>query len=107
MSRKFARYARAPRPESAACSMNYPYAYFWRARFFSRYRDALPIRYRPTKPLLYLYGARSPWPFHSKRWEEIVRGTPGSEVVPIEGDHWLQVRDPAATHRAMDRFLGA
>ncbi len=69
-------------------------------------------RYRPKLPLLFIYGAKGPIRFHSKKWEDIVRDShPTSEVrpracgcdgwaqpvvrvqvVPYDCGHWISVK---------------
>lgn len=105
MVRPLARAFRAPEAERAEAAMGYPYRNFWRARLRRKYRDRLIARYRPSRPLLYLYGAKNPYPFHSKRWEKVVRESPRSEVVAIDGAHWFPLRCPEATNTAIDRWL--
>lgn len=107
MTRLFSTLARAPRGSEVEARSNYPYWYFWRARLCRRYRGALPARYQPKKPLLYLHGLKKRYAFHSPKWEQLVSATPGSKVVGLPGcDHWFMVRDPVATNRTMETWLG-
>jgi len=106
MSRCFANYARAPEGAATRSRMNYPYFYFWRARFFAKWRAAIPARFTPSVPLLYLFGAAKPYHFHSPRWESMVAKWPGSKSVGMKKcDHWLMVRDPAETNRRIEDWL--
>lgn len=106
MTRAFSRLGKTPRGGDVVSRSNYPYFYFWRARLVKKYSGSLPSRYQPKKPILYLYGERKKYHFHSPKWEQIVNATPGSRVVPMKNcDHWLMLRDPQATNLAMDRFL--
>jgi pimeloyl-ACP methyl ester carboxylesterase len=106
MTRWFSKFARTPRGAAVHHRMNYLYFYFWRARLFSKYRNALPVGYKPTKPLLYLYGKAKRYHFHSARWEEIVAKTVNSKVVAIEkGGHWFARERALETNAAIDSWL--
>lgn len=107
MSKLFASYAHAPDVPHTRARMNYLYAYFWRARLFGKSKDTILRRYQPTKPLLYLYGQRNPYKFHSRRWLEIVTKVPRSRVVPIDGFHWFPLHQAKETAAAMDHWLAA
>lgn len=106
LNRSLATFFRAPHPKTSESRSNYLYLYFWRARFLKKYRAALPRRYKPTKPLLFLYGMRKPYHFHSARWLEIVNTHPGCKVVAIQGGHWFQYKQPVPTNAAIDAWLG-
>jgi pimeloyl-ACP methyl ester carboxylesterase len=68
---------------------NYPYFYFWRNLLLPWKRAGLLSRYRPSCPVLYLWGERKPLMFHSPRWLEIVAAGGGrAEGIPGAG-HWL------------------
>lgn len=106
MSRCFARYAHAPAADSVHSRMNYLYFYFWRARFCKKYQASLPRRYKPSKPMLFLYGKDKKYAFHSPRWEQIVESAPGSRVVGIEkSGHWFLFDKPELTNAAIFDWL--
>lgn len=106
MTQWMSKLVRAPRGKSVYAKMNYPYFYFWRANLLKRYRESLPLGYRPQKPLLYLYGKAKKYHFHSRQWEETLSACPGSSVMAISKcDHWLMVRDPSAINAVMDEWL--
>ncbi len=107
MTRAFAKKAQAPRYPDVNHHMNYLYVHYWRARF-SNDAGSLPFRYRPSKPILFLFGEKKKYPFHSPRWEKTVTQTPGSKVVGLPGcDHWLMARDPQLTNSLMEAWLSA
>ncbi len=68
--------------------MNYPYRNIW-ADLFSGRADALTRDYWPTCPLLFVYGTKKPFPFHSDAWLDHVRKV-GGEVVALPCGHWVQ-----------------
>lgn len=90
LTRRMARWLRAPAPtESIGARMNYPYAHAWTGRL----RGALP--FEPRCPMLYVYGERKPFMFHSPAWAERLAATPGCAVRGLRAGHWV-MRDCAA-----------
>lgn len=71
--------------------MNYPYRNVWRDIFTGRARRATED-YWPRVPLLFVYGRRKPFPFHSAKWLQHVEDN-GGTVVGLDCDHWVP-RDP-------------
>jgi pimeloyl-ACP methyl ester carboxylesterase len=92
MTRVLAAAMRAPMPRAQINSwMNYPYRNVWRDIAAGRAKQQ--AAYWPTVPLLFVYGKRKPFPFHSQRWIEHVRRT-GGTVVGLDCGHWVPC-DPA------------
>ncbi len=90
VTRRMARWLRAPAsPAVVGARMNYPYVHAWTGRF----RGALPVE--PRCPMLYVYGERKPFMFHSPQWAERLAATPGSAVSGLRAGHWV-MRDRAA-----------
>lgn len=99
MTRASAKVLQVPRPASELTSwMNYPYRNIWSDLFSGRGKE-LTKGYWPTCPLLFVYGKKKPFMFHSAAWVDHVRkngtSTPGrgSEVVGLECGHWV-TKDP-------------
>jgi hypothetical protein len=68
MTRWMARGMRCRTPQAGiGWSMNYPYAMQWFG-LLGGFRGAAPVE--PACPLLYLYGERKPFMFHSPQWLE-------------------------------------
>jgi cis-3-alkyl-4-acyloxetan-2-one decarboxylase len=89
MTRKVAELGRAPGDISKMHSgMNYPYRNIW-SDLASGRAGQLTKGYWPTCPLLFMYGARKPFPFHSQAWVDHVRKV-GGEVVEVQSGHWVQ-----------------
>lgn len=105
MTRWFSMIAHAPRGRDAAFSMNYLYVYFWRALLFKRFRSSLLTHYQPKKPILYLYGSKKTFHFHSEAWLAIVSANPGSQVIGLPAHHWVNLDSPEETYIAMSRWL--
>jgi pimeloyl-ACP methyl ester carboxylesterase len=88
MTRGFARLAGAPGDTKRVhARMNYPYRNVW-ADLVSGRAAELTRGYWPTCPLLFAYGGRKPYAFHSQAWLDHVRRV-GGEVVRLESGHWL------------------
>ncbi|HTB77261.1 MAG TPA: alpha/beta hydrolase [Polyangiaceae bacterium] len=93
MTRRFARLGRFPVDEGRLdCWMNYPYRNVWADLLTGRARE-LTKGYWPTCPLLFVYGQRKPFPFHSASWTDHVRRV-GGEVIGLPCGHWV-MRDPS------------
>lgn len=89
MTRQFATTAKVPNARSRTLdsSMNYPYRNVWGDIFRGRLRD-LDKHYWPTCPILFVYGEKKPFAFHSATWIDHVKKV-GGEVVGIPCDHWV------------------
>jgi pimeloyl-ACP methyl ester carboxylesterase len=103
MTRSFAKLARMARPvDELDSSMNYPYRNIW-ADIFSGRAQKLLAGYWPKCPLLFIYGERKPFPFHSQAWLDHVKSV-GGEVVGLPANHWV-MRDPSFVG-VLVRWLG-
>ena len=89
MARFAARILRCPvEPERIHAHMGYPYAMRWfgvagglrRARLF-----------QPHVPMLYLYGEKKPFMFHSSAWARELASKPGSRVLGLPTGHWVMI----------------
>lgn len=82
----------APSPrEFISCKMNYPY-YILTAGAAGSYSSLVP--FAPQVPMLYIYGIRKPFMFHSPQWTESLAAKAGCKVVAMETDHWPMLRQP-------------
>lgn len=94
MTRAMARWLRAPgEPATIRARMNYPYDIAWTGSKGS-YRHARGPRPPMPMPMLYVYGTRKPFMFHSPQWLAALDAQPGCRVVALPTGHWLM------THRA-------
>ena len=88
MTRSFAKLARVPvAPARLSAWMNYPYRNIWADMFVGRDRK-LTEGYWPSCPLLFVYGEKKPFPFHSAAWLDHV-GKVGGDVVGLPCGHWV------------------
>ncbi|NYE60949.1 pimeloyl-ACP methyl ester carboxylesterase [Duganella sp. 1224] len=72
-------------------AMNFPY-YILTAGAAGSYSSLVP--FDPKVPMLYIYGARKPFMFHSPQWTEQLAARQGCKVVAMETDHWPMLRQP-------------
>lgn len=100
MTRKMARWLRCRSdPSVMTWQMNYPYWMAWTGGL----KDSRRIE--PACPVLFMYGQRKLFMFHSPRWEERVRALPGGEVLGLPTGHWVMVQAPEAFNRALSDWL--
>ena len=93
MTRRMASAMSAPAPSSRLTAwMNYPYRNMYADMFTGRAGDYFDD-YWPATPLLFVYGRRKPFPFHSAEWTTHVERT-GGRVVGLDCNHWVML-DPA------------
>jgi len=89
-------------PQRIASRMNYPYWIQWTGQHGS-YRALRPLR--PDCPMLYLYGRKKPFLFHSNAWAEQLAAQPGSQVMGFDTGHWVMVQQPQAFNTAVRDWL--
>jgi pimeloyl-ACP methyl ester carboxylesterase len=86
MARRMARAARAPSAATTTAQMGYPYDVQW---LRGGYRQAR--RFAPACPMLFAYGRRKPFMFHSPAWAQQVAAGAGSRVLGFDCGHWVMV----------------
>jgi pimeloyl-ACP methyl ester carboxylesterase len=92
MARWMAGRLRCPTPAAAiGAQMGYPYAVRWlgAAGGFGKLRA-----FDPAVPMLYLYGQRKPFMFHSQAWLQRLAERPGNRVLALPTGHWVMVQRP-------------
>ena len=102
MSRWMVRAMRCPTPSGQiGWQMNYPYAMRW-----FKLGGGLPTQpVRPQCPMLYLYGKRKPFMFHSPEWLQTLQFTPGSAVHGLPTGHWVMVEQLQAFNEHVLKWL--
>ncbi|MEW6479720.1 MAG: alpha/beta fold hydrolase [Pseudomonadota bacterium] len=93
-------------PSAIGWQMNYPYAMQWFKAFgglrgVARVDKVFGLRI----PILFFYGRRKPFMFHSKRWLAALENTPGSAVRGLDAGHWLMLQKPAEFNGAVRQWL--
>ncbi len=93
MTRSLAAAMQAPRRSEQINSwMNYPYRNVWREILSGRTKRQTDD-YWPRIPLLFVYGKKKPFPFHSKKWIQHIEST-GGKALGLDCGHWVPL-DPA------------
>ncbi|MES2263243.1 MAG: alpha/beta hydrolase [Pseudomonadota bacterium] len=91
-------------PRGIRAQMGYPYYITWFGAYGS-YRKAL--RFAPTCPMLYIYGTRKPFMFHSPRWAAQLEARPECKVLAMRTGHWVMRRQPREFNDAVLGWLNA
>jgi len=107
MSRAVGRVVRVPRRQrgNIRSRFNYSYFYLWRGMLLPWMRGNILGRYRPTRPILYLYGERKPLMFHSAKWFEILEETGGRAEGLASAGHWLMETHPDVVNARIREWL--
>ena len=104
MTRAMARWLRCPTdPASITYRMNYPYAMQWFGAA-GGFRRAAPVQL--PMPMLYVYGARKPFMFHSPEWLDKLAARPDCAVQGLACGHWVMVSEPEAFQARVRQWLG-
>ena len=81
--------------ERIGWQMNYPYAMQWGGAYGGLRGVARVDKvFGPRIPILFIYGKRKPFMFHSERWLAQLASTPGSMTQGLEAGHWLMKQKP-------------
>lgn len=103
MTRAMARALRCPSdPQFIGSNMCYPYYIRWFGAHGS-YRHL--VAFNPSWPMLYLYGGRKPFQFHSTEWAEALRQRPGSQALEFASGHWVMKSKPQEFNQAVGAWL--
>jgi pimeloyl-ACP methyl ester carboxylesterase len=103
MTRTMARVLGAPSTrEHISVGMDYPY-YILTAGAAGSYSSLVP--FVPKVPMLFIYGTRKPFMFHSPQWTETMAAREGCKVVAMETDHWPMIRQPERFNDVVTSWL--
>lgn len=103
MTRAMARWLRCPTdPARITCRMNYPYAMQWWG-LAGGLKGVAPVRL--AMPLLYVYGTRKPFMFHSPKWLDALATREGCAVQGLPCGHWVMLSRPEAFHACVRDWL--
>jgi pimeloyl-ACP methyl ester carboxylesterase len=89
-------------PARIGWQMNYPYAMQW---FGSVGGLAHAAKVRPTCPVLYIYGTRKPFMFHSPQWLATLAARRGCSVQAFATGHWVMLQQPQAFQQCVRDWL--
>ena len=105
MTLKMARMARCPSdPRFIDSRMDYPYYIRW-MKAHGSYRGM--VRFEPKVPMLFVYGERKPFLFHTPTWADALAERPGNEVRAFPTGHWVMSQAPQEFNRVVDAWLSA
>lgn len=91
-------------PGRMGWQINYPYAMQWLGTSGGLRQAA---RFQPACPMLYVYGKRKPFMFHSPQWLETLARGPENRVEALRAGHWLMLDQPEIFHRCVRDWLRA
>jgi pimeloyl-ACP methyl ester carboxylesterase len=96
MARFMARLIRVPPGREVRAQMGYPYAMRW----FGVAGGFKGLRvFKPHCPMLFLYGERKPFMFHSRAWAARM------QAVAFPTGHWVMLQAPEAFNQAVLTWL--
>ena len=103
MARAMARALRCPVASEAIHSrMGYPYAMRWLG-------VAGGLRglksFQPRTPMLFIYGSRKPFLFHSRAWAERIAERPASRAIALPTGHWVMLGRASEFNEALSGWL--
>jgi cis-3-alkyl-4-acyloxetan-2-one decarboxylase len=100
MSRWIANAMQCPvRMETLGAQQNYPYWHQWTGQFSGA------KSFKPHCPMLYVYGKRKPFRFHSSAWEDALKARPDSRVKAFATGHWVMLGDPQGFNQEVLSWL--
>jgi pimeloyl-ACP methyl ester carboxylesterase len=103
MARWMARTIRCPADSRTIHSqMGYPYAVRWLGAAGGLERLKV---FDPDCPMLFMYGERKPFMFHSRAWAERLAARPGCRVIAFATGHWIMVQQPREFNDALLAWL--
>jgi pimeloyl-ACP methyl ester carboxylesterase len=103
MARWIAGAMRCPAPpHGIGAQMGYPYAVQW---FKVKGGFDTPRAFDPAVPMLFFYGERKPFMFHSQAWLDKIAARPGSRVIGLRTGHWVMLQQPAEFNDAVRTWL--
>lgn len=103
MARAMARALRCPAaPEGIHSRMGYPYALRW----LGVAGGLRGLRtFQPQTPMLFIYGERKPFMFHSRAWAERLAARPASRTIGLPTGHWVMLARAREFNDALSGWL--
>jgi pimeloyl-ACP methyl ester carboxylesterase len=103
MTRWLARAIRCPSdPRFIGSCMDYPYYIAW-FKAHGSYRAM--VRFEPPARMLFAYGKRKPFLFHTRAWADALASRPGNAVLAFDTGHWVMSEQPREFDEAVDAWL--
>jgi pimeloyl-ACP methyl ester carboxylesterase len=109
MTRYMAKALRCPSPiEDMHVGMNAPYAMKWMGALGGMATACNALKILPiARPMLYIYGKRKPFMFHSEKWLEKINAYPGSRVEGFDTGHWVMSSKPEQFNALLKSWLAS
>ena len=82
--------------------MDYPYYIAW-FRAHGSYRGM--VRFEPHVPMLFVYGKRKPFLFHTPAWADALAAQPGNAVRAFDTGHWVMSEKPQQFNEVVNAWL--
>jgi len=101
MTRRLVGAMHVPEPQRVHAGLNWPY----QLQAEGGLKRMHPVN--PRCPLLFLYGRRKPFMFHSPTWADAVAQRPGCAVHGLDAGHWLMLSRADEFNEQMLRWLAA
>ena len=89
-------------PQYIGSCMNYPYDIQWTGST-GGYPKARP--FEPICPMLFMYGRKKPFMFHSQAWADNLLQTAGNQVLEFDTGHWIMTQQPQPFNQAVMAWL--
>ena len=107
MTRYMAKALRCPSPvANMHAGMNAPYAMKWMGALKGFNLAANTLKILPAaRPMLYIYGRRKPFMFHSELWLEQIASHSGSRVEGFDTGHWVMSAKPTEFNALLTDWL--
>jgi len=105
MTLAMARIAHCPSdPRFIDSRMDYPYYIRW-AKAHGSYRGV--VRFQPNVPMLFIYGTKKPFMFHTRAWAEALAARDGNRVEALPTGHWVMIQKPDEFNQIADNWLSS
>jgi len=82
--------------------MDYPYYIAW-FKAHGSYRGM--VRFEPQVPMLFMYGTRKPFLFHTHGWADALAARPGNGVRTFDTGHWVMSEQPGQFNETVEAWL--
>jgi pimeloyl-ACP methyl ester carboxylesterase len=89
-------------PKYISVCMNYPYYITWFGAFGSYKGTA---KFVPSCPMLFMYGTKKPFMFHSEKWADQLSSQQGNQVLGFDTSHWVMRDQPEQFNRTVEAWL--
>ncbi|MEO8401599.1 MAG: alpha/beta hydrolase [Gammaproteobacteria bacterium] len=89
-------------PQYISACMNYPYYLRW---FTGSLNKAPPPII--SCPMLFIYGTKKPFMFHSKPWADHLSKQKENQVIALDTTHWVMIDEPEKFNQAVNAWLNA